>query len=660
VDNSRGEKKSYSIWQFLSLFSLSLLSLAFVYTVFAYFIGGGSDISLARGRLLALSSGWSEKLLSTNNNLEELVTEYGFEWQVTAFQNASASVMSQAGALAEKLSQRKIDDPIAGDDITALEALSVALFPIKLRLLAWTLINLPLLLLAVVIGGAYGVSQVKVSKGEDLFARCAGGGIFDYKVKLPPLDSEPLPGSLVLLNSDNNRFYKINDQLKNLLSAFGLTSKALELVARSFSQFATTSAILPKEEEDFAKTSNANFSLIKMSEVTLFALLELKAEYQQGRRVEESPSYQLDPDQLNSEELFSKNSAQLSVMLSERFHSVLSSSLRIALLKISDDSLALLILAIQLAKFEIYKNKNTSCYERIDLIATLTKSILTSIPHKLLISGETSEGEILLIRRALSSVGGSLLVEEALAPAEFSHELRALWGVIAIAALSPEEWSSFAIEIELIQQINELAQRFSTHLFDEIIVGSNDFFDGTYATPQHLFVPLRKLISIFKKTSTKQSLSRMEELIESLTASFPAISDEHNERRIYQAISRNDAKTLAEQHGVFETEIKEWSTLRIVLKASGWLAEEVRGSNLPKNNLCFSLFTVAGKGKSDHFGRRGIVALAGEYFLQRWGKQWFQRLPVAELVEIADNRESFEKLLKEHGLGNALLLKRRR
>jgi hypothetical protein len=96
-------------------------------------------------------------------------------------------------------------------------------------------------------------------------------------------------------------------------------------------------------------------------------------------------------------------------------------------------------------------------------------------------------------------------------------------------------------------------------------------------------------------------------------------------QRILPPLTFAERKTLMEQFGLSEDDVRDWCALRVVFNAHGWLARRVGNRSVPESSVIFCVIKI----EHDHFpvnekGRAGleaVVPLRGTRLEARLGRR---------------------------------------
>jgi hypothetical protein len=199
---------------------------------------------------------------------------------------------------------------------------------------------------------------------------------------------------------------------------------------------------------------------------------------------------------------------------------------------------------------------------------------------------------------------------------------------------------------------------------DGVMTLNPEIVDSVFATHANLFVmPLKNVLNVLLRAMPQERMKRLEELVtlvsqrQRLESMSMDMNGEPAERvqgsgftRIPPPLGMQEIKALAELHGLSAAEIKEWSSLRIILNSFGWLGRRVGDYSVPESSIIFAVFR-AEEGTPERnqlglVGRSGMVPFRGTRLEQKWGKFWQTRFLQAISATMAENRADFEKLLR--------------
>jgi hypothetical protein len=128
------------------------------------------------------------------------------------------------------------------------------------------------------------------------------------------------------------------------------------------------------------------------------------------------------------------------------------------------------------------------------------------------------------------------------------------------------------------------------------------------------------------------------------------VSDHVSFDRIFPPLRNAEVAELIKLHNLSESEVRDWSALRIVLTSYGWLARRVGDYTVPESSIIFAVFKsrepLAGANSLGLVGTSGMVPFRGAKLEARWGSSWSSRFTYADKATMAESTEDYEKLMK--------------
>jgi hypothetical protein len=189
--------------------------------------------------------------------------------------------------------------------------------------------------------------------------------------------------------------------------------------------------------------------------------------------------------------------------------------------------------------------------------------------------------------------------------------------------------------------------------------------EDIFASPSNVFfMPVQRVLHTFRQVVTASTIKRMEELValvsqrQRIQQMSQDLQNENGERmsllqsfeRVFPPLSHAQMKTLSELHGLTPTDLREWSTMRVVLNAFGWLGRRVGDYSVPESSIIFTVFRVEpgtpGANSSNFLGKKGMVALRATRLVDSWGRGWRSRYQNVIHASMAETAEDYEKRLR--------------
>jgi hypothetical protein len=119
---------------------------------------------------------------------------------------------------------------------------------------------------------------------------------------------------------------------------------------------------------------------------------------------------------------------------------------------------------------------------------------------------------------------------------------------------------------------------------------------------------------------------------------------------VFTPFSHQESKQLAELHGLSTSDIKSWSSIRIMLNSYGWLGRRVGEHTVPESSIVFAAFLMAERSSETNdlglIGRSGMVPIRGTRLEEKWGDFWQSRFVMAQNASMAETKDNYERLMK--------------
>jgi hypothetical protein len=235
------------------------------------------------------------------------------------------------------------------------------------------------------------------------------------------------------------------------------------------------------------------------------------------------------------------------------------------------------------------------------------------------------------------------------------------WAELLIAC--PHELVSSAHEVELLGIVSEAHRRWEDVFFKELQEQKPELCQGAYSTLSNLALfPLAALVRTVRAAISTQELSRLEVLLTAVNqkqrldalardeGSDGAVVSRAVREHVVAPLSFHEMRDLSLEHGVAVQDVKDWSTMRVVLQMFGWLARRVGDYTVPPSSLI--LVAVSPEERSAEcndlglIARSGMVPLRATRLIERFGKQWSLQLERLSRARMAMSREQLDRVMR--------------
>lgn len=347
-------------------------------------------------------------------------------------------------------------------------------------------------------------------------------------------------------------------------------------------------------------------------------------------------------------------------LLSQAFHRVLTPDMRLHLSELRASELATALLAFEAGKVLAYSREGNQWVRKSNFPNLSGRAVMHSIAA---FAKEYNFEERTAIRRALLYASRSSVFAPVRFPVDLNEKTRAVRQWIELLMACPHELQAVGDEVELIGIVGETQRAWAQLFLDGAMALDPEVVDDVYATPTNLFfMPATKVITLMRKVIEHATLRRLEELVarvsqkqrlEIMSVDFAGEGSERgtsHAERIFTPLAHREIKALATQHNVAIADIRDWSTLRVVLNSFGWLGRRVGDYTVPESSIISIVFKVdpgmPGANEFSRLGRHGMVAFRGTRLEAKWGKFWQTRFIPVLGVTMAETMDDFGQLMK--------------
>ncbi len=352
--------------------------------------------------------------------------------------------------------------------------------------------------------------------------------------------------------------------------------------------------------------------------------------------------------------------AEYAALLHGAFHRVLTPDMRSQLSELRATELASGILAFEAGKVLAYAKEAGQWLRKSNFGNLSGRAVLHSVAA---FGKEYNFDERTTIRRSLIYASRSSVFAPVRFPIDLTDKSRSLRQWIELLMACPHELQAVADEVELVGIVSETQRAWAQLFLEGAMALDPEVVDDVYAAPTNLFfIPAPKVINLMRKVIEHSTLRRLEELVarvsqkqrlEVMSVDFAGEGSERgtaHAERIFTPLAHRELKALAAQHEISAADVRDWSTLRVVLNSFGWLGRRVGDYTVPESSIVSLVFKVdpgmPGANEFSRLGRHGMVAFRGTRLEAKWGKFWQTRFIPVLGVTMAETPEDYDQLMK--------------
>lgn len=455
-----------------------------------------------------------------------------------------------------------------------------------------------------------------------------------------------------------------SSQLGKLLGAYGaLNNTNIALAGVILKHAAYPPYVAGREEQPLLEAAFSGGNLSDNCLALLQAVLELHKKYRQVDSWQDydakaSAASSLDTPPLKTAGLDSQQYAQ---RLSGCMERVLTRKMKEALSELSPAQVATALLTFEAGKVLAYAYEGGRWNQRSIFPQLCARAVLHSIAS---FSADYTLDARSDIRRALVYGSRRSVFAPVRLPVDMSAPSSALRQWVELWMAAPHELQFGADEVELSGLIAEAHQAWRQAFFDALMIMSPEITDDLYAGPSNLlFMPLVKILALLRRVISGETARRLEALLslvsqkERLQSLTSDLQEETQEKRVLDISSRLLAplefqrmQELSGLHALSLQDLKDWSTLRVILNAYAWLGRRVGDYTVPDSSIIFAVFRVnepsAESNELGLIGKKAMVPLRATRLAERWGKSWYARFKHVDSATMAESVEDFERLMK--------------
>lgn len=647
---------------------LKLLAIAGSLAVFAFFISSLIRLDSPEGAYLALREAqhelasrgapWAQDLIFQQAQYRVWLQRHGLSIEVTFFDTIARSLFGSAVSLNASKT--------ALENLGFFEGLYVSLHFAALRTSFLAIAALRLCLAALCIGGIWGFLSVRGYRGRDLLGETGNGRLFfsGARASFDKLAAPGKPDGQVtglacppMLPLSVARASPVGKVLERYGALNGTTSMLAAVVGKHDNWPAF---VAPLGEQDLLEKTLQGAKLPQMAAMILDKALALQRHYRVAEKRDELPtSFTNTIVKPDSEGRY--RDVDVANLVQKALHRVLTPQLRLHLAEVSSAELAAMILAHEAGKSLAYAFEGGKWVRRSNYPQLCARAVLHSAPP---FADEYDFDGREMIRKALVFGSRQSTFAPSRMPVEFAPRILALrqWSEVLMAC--PHNLQSTADDVELYGLVRELHGGWTARFVEVVPEKLKDQTPEGYCSPSNLIIiPLSKIVRTFREFVSATTRRRLEELVvlvsqrQQLRLLAEANGAEDGERLILQSYERvfapfthEQLTHLADQHEMTIPELREWSSLRVVLNSFGWLGRRVGDYAVPETSVIFGVIQPeepsAEVNAAGLIGKKGMVALRATQLQERWGRGWRRRFIPAVHLSMAETLEEFRTRLE--------------
>ncbi|MBN8550718.1 MAG: hypothetical protein J0M12_15495 [Deltaproteobacteria bacterium] len=653
-------RRSSSLLKFVVLFAaFSLVIIAALSAIPGYRIRGDTlekaRLDLARSGLIA-----DHDFFSRHEYFREWLRLRGTQSERELYDTVSQIIFRSASDLA----------PYRGspEGMTFFKSSYLSLHLAVLRIAFIVIASWRLWLFAILLAVMLEYYSLKVFSGDDLLGQTGNGRLFfsGARLQLEPMNSSGAPEKLVrgLACPPLAQLSAVkSSKLGNLLERFGVANETNLMLAAVIVEHKDLPAYVATSDET-ELLSNYYVGAKLLENATL--IVEKALSLHQSYRAMQMSNERLDAVQAarlpETEETVQRkvSATEYADLLHGAMHRVLTPDMRTNLSELRPTELATIILAYEAGKVLAFAREGPNWVRKSNFGNLSARAVVHSIAA---FAKEYSYDERSVIRRALIYAARSSPFAPVRFPIDLNDKARSARQWTELLMACPHELQAVADEVELVGIIAEAQRSWAQLFLDGAMALDPEVVDDVYATPTNLFfMPAQKVLGLMRKVIEHSTLRRLEELVarvsqkqrlELMSLDFAGDNAEKglsNPERIFTPLAHRELKTLAAQHNMTTGDIRDWSTLRVVLNSYGWLGRRLGDYTVPESSIVSVVFRVdpsmPGANEYARLGKQGMVAFRGTRLEAKWGKFWQTRFISVQGVTMAESQDDYDQLMK--------------
>lgn len=652
-------RRSSSLLKLICIAALFAVTIFFILSEIPNYRQGGDSLQRARADLAASGLIADREFFTRHEYFREWLRLRGTESESRLFDTVSQIVFRSAADLAP----RRLSESLSFFKSTYL-SLHLALLRISFILIASWRLWVFAMLLAIVLE----YYNLRVFSGDDLLGQTGNGRLFfsGARLQLEPLTPSGAPEKLVrgLACPSAAPFSAVKaSKLGMLLERFGVANETnMSLAAIIVNHKDYPAYVAAADESVLLENYFAGAKLLDTATSVLEKALTLHQSYRAMQMSNErpdaiEPSRPADQDEKNARKM---TAAEYSGMLHYAMHRVLTPDMRTNLSELRSAELATIMLSYEAGKVLAFAREGGGWVRKSNFGNLSARAVVQSIAA---FAREYSFDERSVIRRALIYAARSSPFAPVRFPIDLNDTSRAARQWVELLMACPHELQAVADEVEFVGIVGEAHRSWAQLFLDGAMALDPEVVDDVYAAPTGLFfMPAQKVLTLMRKVIEHGTLRRLEELVarvsqkqrlEVMSLDFAGEGAEKglsHPERIFTPLAHREIKALAMQHGMTTADIRDWSTLRVVLNSFGWLGRRLGDYTVPESSLVSVVFRVdpgmPGANEFSRIGKHGMVAFRGTRLEAKWGKFWQTRFISVLGVTMAETSEDYDQLMK--------------
>ena len=638
--------------------AMFLVAIVFSFVTAGRYQRGDRDYTRARQHLASSSASWSQEFLKKQEQYGDWLSRRGVGFESRVFEAFSRILFQGASGMGEE----REDLSFAGRTFISF---LFALLRISFIFLAcWRLWSAVLLLACV-----WSVFSIRPYRKRDVLGQTGNERLFYSGIRagLDNLDEQGAPAMQVVglacpravspVAAKTSEFGRILESM----NASNDTNLGLAAVILAHDRY--PAYVAEREEIGLLAQVYSGVSLPANAACVLQAALSLQAAYRSLDAAESVALLkELEKPAAGAGTGGKLDERQYAALLKTLFHRVLTPKMRGELAQLSPKQIATAVLALEAGKVMTWAYEGERWLRRSSFGQLNARAVMHSMPP---FAVEYSQTERSAIRKAIIYASRKSVFAPVRFPIDFTGPSRALRQWIELLMACPHELHAVADEAELVGLVAECHELWLGAFFDRAMVMNPDVVDGVFASSANLlFMPVTKVVKLMRDCLEPWMIRRLEVLVnmvsqkQKLMDMSAGLRDEEPsdkvrgalQDRILMPLSHNEIRDLARIHSLPAEDLKDWSALRVILNSFSWLARRVGDMTVPDSSVVFSVFRpeseeVAGN-EFGFLGQPGLVPLRTSRLVSRWGNSWSARFVQVGLASMAEERDSFDRLMR--------------
>lgn len=645
--NELARLKGGRIKLFLRL-TLGVLGLVLLIWLWRSFIGSdSSEYSLfdVKRELAQKELKWADDLSASQEEYQEWFLHRGSRTELYLFDNTSLLILSSAASIGD------------GGGTNFLRRSYISLHFGLLRISFILFACFRYWLVAIIGAAIWAVYTFKVYQGKDFLGQSGNGRLFYSGIRSSVLqlgvaserEGVPQVVGLACPDSVSKTILKASEIYKSLekYSAANETNSALAAIILKHDNYP---AYISDNASELERTFQA-CTLAENAKLILEEILSLHAEIKRG-----------EVSEVLEEDIPGKiNGLQYAKKLKLALQGVLTAQLKQSLAALPAHEIATLVLTCEAGKVMSYAYEGGKWLKKSNFPQLCARSVLYSIAD---FATEHSDQQRADLRRALVFASRRSVFGPVRFPVDLTDSSRALrqWAELLMAC--PNELKTIREDVELFGIMEEVQRTWSKKFIEEIQAANMEVLEGAFVAPGNLFfMPLKKVLKSLRNVTGQDALARLGYLVNVVSQlqtveqvglgnleEFQEKSSNSGYFKALTPLSAEEIKALSSEHNLSIEELKDWSTLRVILDYFGWFSKRVGDLSVPASSLIFAVFevdeSVKDRNEVGRIGRPAMVPFRATRLIDKWGKSWRVRMQAVKAAYMAESKERFEKLMR--------------